>query len=224
MPARPDGSGVAPGVDWAGFAERLSVSGSLVTNGGFEHGLAPWFAPALPGWRHGEVLAGPAHGGARSLFARLRGEAGSADERRWGAIYEVGTVPFPRHASLWYRVERWQPANAIQYLLLAVMVGTGGQTWQVRYFLAGAAAIPYNEKGNVRYVLVRQGPPEIGRWVSFATDLHRDFEQRWGRVPRNFEWLRIAVEARYDTRGVPLDREAAADVYFDDVYVGYSER
>lgn len=216
---RPD---AGHGVDWAAVTERAPVTGDLLVNGGFEGGLAPWFAPDAPGWSAGEVVTGVAHGGTHSLLARVRGQAGSTPERRWGAMFAVGSVPFPQYASLWYRVDRWEASDALQYLLFAVLVESGGQSYQVRYFLAGPDAVPYNDKGNFRVVTVHKGPPELGRWVHFTADLHRDFRERWGRVPASFGALRFAVEARYDTRDRPLARDVAADVYFDDVYVGFS--
>jgi hypothetical protein len=201
----------------------MPVTGNLIANGGFERGLGPWFAPRDPGWEQGDVSSEAAHGGGFGLRTLLRGSAGDTLGRRWGAMFEVGTVPFPRHVSLWYRVDRWGPANALQYLLFAVLVGSGPHTFQLRYILAGMDTVPYNDKGNVRFVLVRKGPPRIGAWIRFTTDLHQEFQQRWDRVPRDFEWLRFAIEARYDTRGKALDRSAAADVSFDDVFVGYSK-
>ena len=210
------------GVDWGAMVERLAGTANLISNGGFEANLAPWFVPQDDAWRPGEVVTSVARGGRSSLATPLRAATGTTGQRRWGAMYEVGTVPFPRVASLWYRVERWEAANAPQYLLFAVLLGAGGQTYQMRYFLAGVETIPYNDQGNARFVLARKGPPETGRWISFTADLHRDFRERWGRVPQSFEWLRFAVETRYEVLGPPLERAIAADVYFDDVTVGWS--
>jgi hypothetical protein len=162
-----------------------------------------------------------AHTGAASLVGHLRAEAGARDQRRWGAMYEVGLVPFPSRLSLNYRVERWERANATQYLLLAVMVAAGGETYQMRYILAGWDAAPYNSKGNVRFIVVKPGAPPVGQWVHFEADLQRDFQQQWGRVPRNFESLRFAVEVRYEALAGPLEAPIAADVYFDDVFAGW---
>jgi hypothetical protein len=182
--------------------------------------LGPWFVPKAPGWAPGEVVTSPVHGGQHSLHAALRGASGTTEERRWGALYEVGAVPLPNTVSLWYRVDTWRPAGALQYLLFAVMVGFEGRSEQIRYFLAGPEAIPYNEQGNMRFVLVSKGAPALGRWVRFQTNLHQDFAKRWGHIPHDFTWLRFAIEARYDTRGKPLDQDATADVFYDDVYIG----
>jgi len=136
-------------------------------------------------------------------------------------MYQVGAVPFPRHVSLWYRVDRWRPGNAVQYVFFAVLVGSGGTSYQIRYFLSGVDAMPYRDNGNVRFVLVRPGAPPQGTWVHFTADLHQDFLQRWGRVPSSFERLSFAVEARYEAP-TKLNESIEADVTFDDVFVGWT--
>jgi hypothetical protein len=201
--------------------EGKPTTGNLLANGGFEGGLAPWYIPGGPAWEPGVVSSAAARSGKTSLHCALRAPAGERQQKRWGAMFAVGAVPFPRHVSLFYRADRWVAGSALQYVLFAVLIGAGDVSYQIRYFLCGPSAIPYNEQGNVRFFLVAKGPPALGTWTRFSTDLHRDFTERWGRVPHNFETLQVAVEARYEPLSGPLDRSIAADVYFDDVYVGY---
>jgi hypothetical protein len=149
------------------------------------------------------------------------GTAGSRGQHKWGAIYEVGKVPFPKHLSLWYRVDHWQAANAPQYLMLMVAVCNGDYSYQIRYVFGGIEQIPYNSDGNVRFVLVRTELPRLGEWAHLTIDLEQDFRTHWQRVPSEFDRLRVAPMVRYDAIREPLEAPVSADVYFDDVYVGW---
>jgi len=222
------GQGSATGSGWPPPVGR---PWRLVSNGGFEAGVAPWFVPGDESWPAPVTVArGLARGGERALVAKLRGPVGARGQRKWGAMYELGSVPFPRRISFHYRVERWQAANAPQYVQLCVIVVNRNRevrrytNFQVRYVLAGLDRLPYNSLGNTKFVMVRKGPPPLGRWVRFARDLHADFRRLWGLVPTDFEQLRLTMHVRYDAIEAPLAAPVAADVYFDDVFVGWPAR
>ncbi len=209
---------------WAAYVESKQPSGNLIVNGGFEDGVAPWFVPDLDHWvRAPEVVTSVARTGKHALRGFVEAAPGDARQMKSGAMYTLGALPFPRHVSFWYRVARWEPANVPQYILFVVVVsGAGGDNYQLRYFVTGPDTMPYKEGGNVAYTLVHKGAPPVGGWAQFTTDLHRDFREKWGRVPDAFESLRFGVMVRYDADRVKVSKPLAAEVFFDDLYVGWA--
>ncbi len=204
--------------DYGRLTEMRPVPGNLISNGGFESGLLPWFSTSdIPPVLSTEV----AHSGQNSLHALLHGQPGSRGQYKWGAFYEVGKIPFPKYLSLWYRVDGWQAANVPQYLMVMVAASNGALSYQIRYAFGGADKAPMNSDGNVHFIMARTELPPFGQWAHLSLDLAQDFQKEWRRIPLEFDALRFAVVVRYDAIREPLRAPVHADVYFDDVYVGW---
>ena len=211
-----------------GEAGDAGAAGSnLFANPGFEDGARPWFSLDSEAWgRPFTVSAKQAHTGASSGLLELRSEEGGP-ARVYGIVQEVSPDGFPELLSGAYYVERWQQGTAKQYLQFVVIVWgannppaevAGVDNYQIRYVLAGVDAPPL-AISNARYVMAGRGPPVQGEWVPFERNVRQDFEQLWGAVPVGFDSLRVFFEVRWDERGAS-DGPAAADVYYDDLYLG----
>ena len=94
------------------------------------------------------------------------------------------------------------------------------RNYQVRYYLAGLAAPPF-QLLNTRFAFVAKAPPKLGVWTHFEVPLRADFERLWGVVPQDYDRLRILFEARWDN--MPEGSGVRADVYYDDLYLDYGE-
>lgn len=204
-----------------------SGDGNLFVNPGFEGDAsgAPWFSLDEPAWGAPfSVSDRQAHEGGRSALLELRpdGDATSVV----GVVQELAPGGMPELLSGAYYVERWEPGTPKQYVQAVVIVigaenapeGLDADNYQLRYVLAGVDQPPL-ELGNARFVLPDDGAIQPGRWLRFELDLHADFERLWAAVPAGFTGLRVLFEVRWDNR-VDGDGPAAADVYFDDLYLG----
>ncbi len=92
--------------------------------------------------------------------------------------------------------------------------------YQIRYFLAGVEAPPYNLT-NARAKMISTDPPKMGEWIAFELSVRRDFKELWGVVPENYDFIRVFYEARWDhkERGAPVH----AVVYYDDLFFGFDD-
>ena len=200
---------------------------NLFANPGLEDGPEPWISLRTEAWgKPFSVSPEQAQSGANSALLELRsGEGGTA--RVYGLVQEVAPDELPELLSGYYYVERWEQGTPIQYLQAVVIVWRAANippevavatNHQIRYILGGVESPPIRI-GNARFVMVETGPPEQGGWVYFELNLRQDFQELWGAVPEGFEKLRILFEVRWDDRQ-PSDAPSAADVYYDDLYLG----
>jgi hypothetical protein len=60
--------------------------------------------------------------------------------------------------------------------------------------------------------------PTTDGWVYFERNIRQDFLDQWGSVPEGFSSIRILFESRYEEK--PAGAEVAADVFYDDLYLG----
>ncbi|MDZ4278892.1 MAG: hypothetical protein U1B78_07115, partial [Dehalococcoidia bacterium] len=202
---------------------------NLFANGGFEDGRDPWFSLMTEAWGEPFVVSDrQAHSGEQSALLELRSEDGGP-ARVHGVVAEVEPEDFPEVLSARYFVERWEQGTPLQYLQIVVIAWNARNipaevaqqqvpNHQVRYILAGVDRQP-TFISNARYVMLSDGPPATGEWVRFERNVREDFQALWGAVPEDFENLRILFEVRWDERQ-PADGPSAADVYYDDLYLG----
>ena len=137
-------------------------------------------------------------------------------------MQEIVSTKFPTRISGRYFVERWEPGLAkkvyVQVVIVAMQPKGEDPTMQIRYVLDGVTEQPYQLR-NARYVFVRRRAyPETGTWIEFSLDVQEDFQRLWGQVPPDGTGIRIMFEARYDDK--PAAGTIAADVYYDDLFVG----
>ena len=205
------------------------AGGNLFGNPGFEEGEEPWLSLTTEAWgKPFSVSPDQARTGASSALLELRSsEAGAGPARVYGVVQEVSPAELPETLSGYYYVDRWERGTPKQYLQFVVIVhearnippeASPATNHQVRYLLAGVDSPPI-AISNARFVMVGAGEPQQGQWVYFERNLRSDFEQLWGAVPEGFSKLRILFEVRWDDRQ-PSDGPSAADVYYDDLYLG----
>jgi hypothetical protein len=203
------------------------IEGSLFVNPSFEEGAPPWVS--LESWgTQFEVSDAQAHSGTSSALLALRSEGAAGEAARvLGVTQELTPDTFPEILSGYYRVDTWEQGTPKQYLQFVVIVfgadnappeTVGATNHQIRYVLAGVNEPPI-EISNARFVMVGQGAPAQGEWVHFQRNIRDDFEQLWGAMPEGYDFIRILFEARWDERA-PDAPPSAADVYYDDLYVG----
>jgi hypothetical protein len=202
---------------------------NLFVNPSFEEGAGPWCSLSTEAWGAPfSVSTNRAHAGASSAFLELRSEE-EVDTRVLGVVSETAPAEFPELISGYYYVDHWEQGTPKQYLQIVVIVwdaanipqeaaALGATNHQMRYIMAGAESQP-TSIGNARYVMVTRDRPKTGEWVFFERDVREDFRELWGAVPENFARIRVLFEVRWDDRQ-PSDGAAAADVYYDDLYLG----
>lgn len=194
---------------------------------GFEEGRDPWFSK--DSWGTSFSLSDrEAHSGERSALLELRSDVeGAISVRVYGVVQEIAPEQFPEVISGYYCVDRWEQGTPTQYLQFVVIVHdaenippevASATNHQIRYILAGVQSQP-GFISNARYVMVTQDEPVTGKWVSFERNIRDDFEELWGGVPRGYQKLALFFEVRWDDRQ-PSDGLSAADVYYDDLYIG----
>jgi hypothetical protein len=210
-----------------GGDEGAAGDGNVFANPGFEEGREPWFSIDSPAWGPPfELSTDRARSGASSALLELRSEQGGP-ARVYGVVQEVAPDELPETISGSYFVDRWEQGTPKQYLQFVVIVWGAANAprevaqvgnHQIRYVLAGVDEPPI-EVSNARFVMAGSGAPRRGEWVSFERNLREDFERLWGSVPEGFESVRVLFEVRWDGRE-PEDAPSAADVYYDDLYLG----
>lgn len=204
------------------------AEGGLFANPSFEEGREPWISLDTEAWGPPfEVSDRQAADGTHSAALALRSQDGGS-ARVYGVVQEVTPEEFPEVLSGYYCVARWEKGTPLQYLQFVIIVFDAatlpdevrGQAtnYQIRYLLAGVSQQPTNIS-NARYVFVTQEEPAVGTWVHFERNVREDFEQLWGEAPRDFSKLRILFETRWDQRAPGAD-PSAADVYYDNLYLG----
>jgi hypothetical protein len=212
------------------FAEQPVVSTptavldpNRLQNAGFESGEAPWYALEQGEWRRFAIADGFARTGEHSLKLELRGEEAAERTRIAGAIQRIeGGAPFPEFLSGYYYVDRWEPIEPFQYLQFVVSIHggnhpDGGDIHQVRFIVAGAQRPPFT-LSNAVFLFLRRGQPDIGEWTYFSYPILDAVRTRLGWDPVDWEFIEVFFEVRYDQK--TIGTVAAADVYYDDLYIG----
>lgn len=203
------------------------AEGNLFVNPGFEDGADPWFS--MDSWGTNFSVSGDrARSGANSAYLRLRSEDPPFEPVRvYGVVQELCPETFPQVVRGHYFVDRWEKGTPIQYLQFVAIVLNADNipaevapatNHQVRYILAGVDRQP-TVISNARYRMVTTEPPKQGEWVEFEFNLRDDFEELWGDAPEGYDNISFFFEARWDDRA-PTDGISAADVYYDDLYLG----
>jgi hypothetical protein len=197
-------------------------------NGSFEEGRAPWFdfqRPDKPYWGGFEISDDQAFDGRYSLRGQLDSESFPGSVGIVGAAQNIDTRVMPRRLSGRYRVDHWQRGTRAQYIQLVVMAFGASNfqdlnaSVQSAFILTGVETPPF-ELLNRRFAYIGPAEPEMGRWISFDIDLHREFERLWGKVPENMGSGRVFVEARFDGLQRKREGRVLATVYFDALHLG----
>lgn len=200
-----------------------ATRGNFLDNPGFEEGSTGWkWLDWSSNWAPFDVVQGTAAGGDRSARLAVRGAPGDPETRVWGVVQEIAPEAFPERISGRYRIDRWEPGAARKMYLQAVVISLHPEgplpSTQVRYVLEGVTEPPYR-MSNARYRFANRRPaPPQGEWIEFSLPVKRDFLDLWGKIPPPGTALRVLFEARYDDK--PRTGMAAADVYYDDLFVG----
>ena len=154
----------------------------------------------------------------------MRTDASTPAVRIWGVGQEVSPKEFPQELHGFYKVDGWTRGTAKQYLQIVVIAWNASnvpdpsfENYQIRYILGGISAPPFEIK-NAKYVFISTGEPRLGQWVEFKRDVAADFQRLWGNVPEGFDRIRLLFEVRFDDKAA--DERPAADVYYDDLYLG----
>lgn len=196
---------------------------NLLANPGFEDGGQGWIAPQQAAWTPFTIVDGPAHGGGYAMRVQLPGDP-STPSHTAGGVQALDTHVFPEFLSGFYRVDSWRPNAALQYLQFVVRVAGGDMgvespTYEVRFLVAGAERDTPTTR-DAHLIFISRAAPVIGRWTYFSYPVRRAFELRFSRAPLVWDSIQVSLEVRYD--GITADAAfEAADVYFDDLYVGY---
>jgi hypothetical protein len=197
-------------------------------NGSFEQGREPWFdfqRPDKPYWGGFEVSDEQAFDGHHSLRLQLDSENFPGQVGIVGAVQNIDAQFMPRRLTGRYRVDQWQRGPRAQYIQLVVMAFAARNfqdlkaSAQTAFVLAGVDTPPF-EILNRRFAFLGPVEPEMGRWISFDIDLHREFERLWGKVPEDMKGARIFLEARFDGFTRQKDNQGLATVYFDALHLG----
>lgn len=218
--------------------------GNQLRNPGFEAGTKGWGKPGRRSSISFEIANKPVHSGDRS--ARLVASWQPGDNERpvsvRSATQEISPARFPDRIAGWYRVDRWEDVPDESTLQLQILVAVFGdprtreivepddfddpsvharlENFQLRYQLAGPTEEP-EDGANIKNRVIGKGPPDLGSWVRFDLPVKLDFEQRWGVVPANYQFLRVMFAVRWDDKeeGAALH----ADVYYDDLFFGFED-
>jgi len=196
---------------------------NVFVNGSFEQGKEPWFALVTANWESFDVTDRHALHGRHAAHLTLRAGTPAEGTKIVGVIQEVSDRDFPKRLSGSYRIEGWKRGTPKQYLQVVVIVfGDPSErplpNYQIRYVLAGIDKPPLRIV-NARYVLIGGSGLQEGRWVRFDLDLHADFHRQWGRIPKEFNKIRVLFEVRFDEKNSG-EGEVRAEVYYDDLYLG----
>lgn len=211
---------------WTGISGCRSESHgpNLLKNGGFEEGHDGWTTLTTEAWvPHFDVSESVSHTGQRSALLRMRSDASTPSTRIWGVAQEIEAASFPQIVRGFYRVENWHRGTSKQYVQVVVIVFDADNgperypNYQIRYILAGIESPPF-AIANARYIFTGASEPLASQWIPFQFDIARDFKTVWGAIPAGFSKIRVLFEVRFDDKAP--DERPAADVYFDDLYVG----
>ena len=196
---------------------------NLLANPGFEDGREPWHVLDQPGWQAFEVSDAVSHSGSHSLLLTLQSGADATGTHIAGAIQEVTPAEFPEFVSGFYRVDDWQPNATFQYLQFVAVVrgadfGDAFPLHEIRFPIAGIEHEPFT-LSNAQFLFLNRDAPKIGEWTYFSYPISYAFQHKWGRVPETVESIEFFFEVRYDGKTAEQG-VSAAQVYFDDLYVG----
>ncbi len=190
-------------------------------NPGFEEGSDPWCYLKPPPFILSDDVA---HSGNASARLPLQADESEEGNKIAYLVQEVKLEEWPEVLSGNYRVENWNRGTEKQYLQFVVIVfgadnlPGGYSNHQIRYLLAGIDSPPF-AIANAHFVFVSREDPPINEWVPFERNVAEDFENLWGAVPQDFEYIRVLFEVRYDDKDVG-EGPLGADVYYDDLYFG----
>ncbi len=202
----------------------VNESENLLQNPGFEQGTEGWkWLDWSKGWAPFALSTTRAYEGKQSLHLPIL----SSDRRPtvvWGGVQEIAlSGDIPECIDGYYFVENWQSGTWKQYLQFVVIdlghsLGEKQGNSQLRYVLTGSSEPPF-QISNAHYLFAeRRDMPETGKWVHFALNPRRDFQEMWQYTPGSGANLRLLFEGRFDHHETEVT--ARGDVYYDNLYFG----
>ncbi len=202
---------------------------NLLLNPGLEKGSNGWIYPewskawALGGFEISEKVS---RRGKRSAWLHFEGKPAPGNTVIRGIMQELKPGRFPEVISGYYKIDNWQRGALKQYLQFVVIVWQNkynAPNHQIRYILSGVTHQPYN-MSNAHYIILnkQQTEPVEGKWIRFETNVLKDFQEKWKETPAGYEKIQVFFEARYDSWS-PGSPKVLMDVYYDDLFVGYTE-
>lgn len=197
--------------------------GNLFANASFEDGADPWISLA-EGSQAFSVSNAQARSGTASALLNMNDTPDAKGIKVYYLVQEISPEELPAVIEGYYRVDEWARGAPKQYLQFVVIaIGPKNfpaeySNYQVRYLLAGIDTEPFT-LANGRFAFVSKKQPKLDRWVPFRGNVRADFERLWGKVPEDFEKLRILFEVRWEDKEAGPG-EPRASVYYDDLYAG----
>lgn len=203
-------------------------SDNLIQNAGFEDGEIGWSARiGIP-----TISSDQAKSGSNSLLVSMAVDEESPASGVEHAYQTVGADEVPEFLSFDYYVAEWVRGTEKQYIDVAVIVtGDGPGTpqcpgpenppcpnIQMRYVLAGVTTEPAVVL-NARWRYTGDIEPTTGEWLRFEANLRDEMTEDWSSLPSNIQSVRLQFQVRYDEKS-PDELDAAAEVYWDNVYLG----
>ena len=220
-------------------ADPAAVGSNLLINPGFERGREGWTSMGGQNWGAFDIVDAPVRSGLHSARLPVHATLASTERAKvFGVVQEIrrDTMPgdFPDTLSGWYRVNDWKrPAVGTDVYLQVVVIIWGDPraaklmgsaqavtNYQIRFYLAGLEK-PAFTLGNAKLEFVGRGEPVEDQWVHFEIPVKAKFQETWGVVPADYEFIRVLFEARWDNR--PQGAEVDADVTYDDLFFGYGK-
>ncbi len=184
---------------------------SMLQNGGFESGDAPWQVepPAA-------VSAARAHAGDNALSIELS----SSSPPTFGASQRLTQPAIPEFVSGFFRVDNWNPASAPLHLEFFVGLRGGGfadgSDEHVLHFSIAGNWHPGGTEPENGVVFLSRDPPNTGAWTYFAYPVAQAFEARFGKAQDPVREVSVGVELAAQ---LPAPNTHAL-AYFDDLYAG----
>lgn len=194
---------------------------NVFANPGFEVGAPPWCFLKPPPFVVSDTVA---HSGSASAHLPFSADQSEEGHKIAYLVQEIKPQELPEVLSGYYRVENWNKGTEKQYLQFVVIVlgddnlPGGYSNHQIRYLLAGIGDPPF-AISNAHFVFLSRDDPPTGEWVRFERNVREDFETLWGAAPKNFDYIRVLFEVRYDDKKIG-EGPLGADVYYDDLYFG----
>jgi len=217
-----------------------ALTRNLLANPGFEAGSTGWTHMGTQAWGAFDIVGEPVHSGTQAALLSVvtTPDAYKTKSKVFGVVQEIRreTLPggFPETLSGWYYVKDWSKSvpTTDMYLQVVVIVWGDPRTgalcnipdpskatnYQIRFYLKGLEK-PAFTLTNAKLSFEGRGQPTPGSWVRFEIPVRKRFQELWGVVPDNYEFLRVLFEARWDNK---VDgSEVASHVLYDDLFFGY---
>lgn len=203
--------------------EPASLAGSLLANGDFETGRAPWFSYDKRYMGTFGVTQGAPTIGARSAVLTLD-EAGAVRDgmRLTSCAQDLPVTTLPATLAGRYYIETWEPGDARPWIEVCIAVerldalpARKGYT-QMGYPLAGVIE-PTFKLANRRNVGPGTNEVVTGRWIDFELPVQAAFAEHWNLQSDECKAIRVWCTTRVHAYDAEARPPFAVKVRFDDL-------